>query len=122
MPKKSKKTTKKKKVAKKPVKKAKKAKAAKRHKKAKVVKSKTPKPIGRVKHFYGEIKVAVVKFSKPPKIGAEVRFNGATTDFRQVITSAQYDHKPLTKIPKGKQVGVKVRSRVRQGDAVFAAR
>ncbi len=114
-----------KKSKKKPVKKVAKRKTAKKtiakaKPTAKVMAGKKEKPIGTITHFYGDIKVAVVKFSKPPKLGKEVRFRGATTDFKQVIASAQYDHKPLKVIPKGKQVGVKVRSRVRQGDSVFS--
>jgi hypothetical protein len=65
--------------------------------------------------------VAVVKFTKPPKFGSAIHFKGATTDFVQAVNSAQYDHKPLRMIPKGKQVGIKVRSRVRQGDTVLPA-
>ena len=82
-------------------------------------KAAAPKPIGRVTHFYREIKVAVIKFSKPVKQGTEVNFRGATTDFKQKLDSMQYDHKPLATAPKGKQVGVKVKSRVREGDQVY---
>lgn len=77
------------------------------------------KPIGAVTHFYGGIKVAVVKFKKPTSLGATVSFRGATTDFEQKLESMQYDHKPLSKAPKGKQVGVKVKKRVREGDFVY---
>jgi hypothetical protein len=83
-----------------------------------VSKLKTVKPIGVVTHYYTEIKVAIVKFNNPPAIGAKLRFKGATTDFAEVLKSAQYDHKPVAKIPKGKEVGVKVKYRVRQGDEV----
>lgn len=82
-------------------------------------KTTTPKAVGRVTHFYREIKVAVVKFSKPIKQGTEVSFRGATTDFKQKLDSMQYDHKALATAPKGKQVGVKVKSRVREGDQVY---
>lgn len=78
-----------------------------------------PKPVGRVTHFYTEIKVAVIKFLKPVKQGTQVYFKGATTDFSQKLDSMQYDHKPLATAPKGKQVGVKVKSRVREGDQVY---
>lgn len=77
------------------------------------------KPIGRVTHFYSHIKVAVVKFSKAVRKGTPVRFHGATTDFKQKLDSMQYEHEPLATAPKGKQVGVKVRSRVREGDQIF---
>ena len=77
------------------------------------------KPVGRVIHFYTGIKVAVIKFSKPVQQGTQIRFTGATTDFSQRLDSMQYDHKAIAKAPKGKQVGVKVKSRVREGDQVY---
>lgn len=111
---------------KKKVKKAAKRPAARKAKKGKKTVKKMapkkpamPKPVGRVTHFYREIKVAVVKFSKPVKQGTEVSFRGATTDFKQKLDSMQYDHKAVAKAPKGKQVGVKVKSRVREGDQVY---
>ncbi len=89
-------------------------------KKAKSGQVRKEKPIGKVTHFFGEIKVAVVKFSVPVSVGVSVRFRGATTDFAQVLKSMQYNHQPLKKVPKGKGVGVKVRSKVRAGDKVFS--
>lgn len=80
---------------------------------------KPAKPIGRVTHFYGGIKVAVVKFSADIKKGTPVRFEGATTKFSQKLDSMQYEHASLAKAPKGKKIGVKVKSRVREGDKVY---
>lgn len=125
----AKKTATKKKVApKKPV--AKKKLAAKKLAKSaktakKIVLKKTikpapaPKPIGSVTHFYNHIKVAVVKFKQDMKVGAQVSFKGATTDFKSVIASMQVDHKPVKLAKKGKQVGIKVQKKVRQGDLIF---
>jgi hypothetical protein len=105
-------------------KKAKKPKAKKpaKAKTAKVVKIKKEKPIGVVTHFYGEIKVAIVKFKKAVKTGTVLNYKGATTDFKEIVKSMQYDHKPIATAPKGKQVGIKVGKRVREGDEVFAVR
>ncbi len=75
--------------------------------------------IGTVTHYYGGIKVAIVKLSKPVKVGTAVRFLGATTDFAQQIQSLQFDHKDIASAPKGKEVGTKVKKRVREGDQVF---
>src|SRR5687767_9953754 len=77
------------------------------------------KPIGIVTHYYGGLGVAIVKFSKPTKVGASVNFKGATTDFTEVIKSMQFDHKEIKTAPKGKQVGIKVKGKVRDGDEVF---
>ena len=99
----------------------KKAKVVKKAGRSRVLKVKlrVEKPIGVVTHFYNGIKVAIVKFSKPVKLGLEVRFQGATTDFSQKITSMQYDHKDIALAPKGKQVGLKVSKRVREGDKLY---
>lgn len=77
------------------------------------------KPVGEVTHFYNEIKVAIVKFKKPVSVGATLNFSGATTNFSEKIASMQYDHKPIQKAPKGKEIGIKVKKRARQGDQVF---
>lgn len=77
------------------------------------------KPIGKVTHFFGKIKVAIVRFNKKIPVGKKLHFKGATTDFKDVIRSIQYDHKPIRLAPKGKQVGIKVKRQVREGDKVL---
>jgi putative protease len=81
----------------------------------------TKKPIGEVVHFFNNIGVAVIKFNRKVQAGEEVRFLGATTDFKQKLDSMQLDHKEIKEVAKGKEVGVKVKDRVRTGDEVFAA-
>jgi hypothetical protein len=76
------------------------------------------KPIGIVTHFYNEISVAIVRFREKVPLGAVLYFRGATTDFKHPVKSMQYDHKPITIAPKGKQIGIKVPKRVRVGDRV----
>ena len=104
----------KKKIVKKTVKKA-----ARPAKKIGLKKVAVVKPIGTVTHFFTAIKVAIVKFKQPVKVGATVAFRGATTDFKQKIVSMQYDHKEISAAPKGKEVGMKVGKRVREGDEVY---
>lgn len=115
-------------MKKKPTKKIKKAKPAKKTKKAKKVKAKakkaassrsTEKPVGAVTHFYGGIKVAIVKFKKPIKAGTRLYFRGTTTDFVQRVDSMQFDHQPINVAKPNKQVGIKVGKRVREGDEIF---
>jgi putative protease len=77
------------------------------------------KPIGVVTHFYTAIKVAIIKFKKPVKVGSTIALRGATTDFNQKIISMQYDHKPVLVAKKGQEIGLKVGKRVREGDEVF---
>lgn len=83
--------------------------------------SKEEKPIGAVTHFYSGLGVAIVKFTKAVKVGARVRFKGATTDFEQTIDSMQYDHKPVSVAKAKQEVGIKVSEKVRDGDEVFPA-
>lgn len=69
-------------------------------------------------HFYTEIGVAIIKFNKKVPTGVKLAFKGATTDFEDVVKSMQYNHKPIAVAPKGKQIGIKVKKRVREGDSV----
>jgi len=82
-------------------------------------KKKAVKPIGVITHYYGDIKVGIAKFKKPVKRGATLSFRGATTDFTQTLSSMQYDHKSIAMAPKGKEIGIKVSKRVREGDEIF---
>jgi putative protease len=79
------------------------------------------KQIGEVTHFYGGLSVAIVKFKEPVRIGDEIRFFGATTDFSEKIGSMQYNHKDIEEAKKGQEVGIKVGDKVREGDEVYRA-
>ncbi len=81
---------------------------------------KEPKPIGAVTHFYGNLGVAIVKFTKAVPVGTELWFKGATTDFKETVKSMQYDHKPIESAKKGQEVGIKIKGKAREGDEVFA--
>ena len=80
------------------------------------------KPIGRVTHFFGNIKVAIIKCKAPFSRGVKLHFKGATTDFTDTANSIQYNHAPIAKTKKGQEVGVKVKKKVREGDEVFIAK
>jgi hypothetical protein len=105
------------------------AKAKKKVAKKKIVKKavrkiapvKKMKPIGKVTHYYAHIKVAIVKFNTNVKTGTELYFKGATTDFREAAKSMQFDHEPVALAKKGKQIGIKLKKRVREGDLVYKA-
>ena len=88
----------------------------------KVAAAKLPKPLGHVTHFFGNIKVAIVKCKVPFARGARLHFRGATTDFTDTAASIQYNHVSIARTKKGQEVGVKVKRKVRQGDGVFAAK
>lgn len=79
----------------------------------------TDKSVGEVTHYYGHLGVAIVKFNQEISTGVSLTFQGATTDFDQNLDSMQLDHKPVLKAPKGKEIGIKVRKKVREGDSVY---
>lgn len=85
-----------------------------------VAKVKKEKEIGRVTHYFSEIKVAVIKFKQPVKIGDSIRVTGGEeTDFKQKIASMQVDHKKTNVAKKGQEVGLKVKEKAREGYKVF---
>lgn len=77
------------------------------------------KPVGEVTHYYGNLGVAIVKFNQDLMTGKNVTFQGVTTDFSQDISSVELDHKSMMMAPKDKEVGVKVKNKVREGDKVY---
>lgn len=77
------------------------------------------KPIGKVTHYFGKIKVAVVKCSANICVGMNIEYRGATTAFSDTIRSMQKDHISVNAAKKGTSVGVKVKKKVRVGDRVY---
>ncbi len=76
--------------------------------------------IGEVVHFFAKIKVAVIKLSKPLSVGDSIRIiGGEDTDFSQDVGSMQVDHDKIEKAKKGKEVGLKVKKKVREGYKVY---
>jgi len=82
--------------------------------------SKKEKLIGEVIHYFGNIKVAVIKLKASLREGDEIRITGGEdTDFKQPIKSLEFDHKKI-KIAKAKsEVGLKVKKKVREGYKVY---
>ncbi|HOS88514.1 MAG TPA: translation elongation factor-like protein [bacterium] len=77
------------------------------------------KKIGTITHFFDNISVGIIKLEGDIKIGDRVRFQGATTNFEQEITSMQYEHENIESAKKGQEVGVKTNEKVREGDDVY---
>lgn len=89
--------------------------------KAKKAAVKGPKPIGIVTHFYGKIGVGIVKLKAAVKVGDHLKFVGKHGEFSQPLDSIQFDHAPLQKAAKGKEVGIKVIKPVYEKDLVYLA-
>jgi putative protease len=77
------------------------------------------KKIGKITHFFDNISVGIIELEDEIKIGDRVKFQGATTDFEQEITSMQYDHSDIESAGKGQEVGIKTDEKVREGDEVY---
>ncbi len=75
--------------------------------------------VGEVIKFFAKPSVAAVKALGPIKVGDELRFKGATTDFVQAVESLQIDNAVVTEVQSGALVGIKVNDKVRPGDVVF---
>lgn len=76
--------------------------------------------VGEVVHYFGDISVGVIKASEGTiTVGDKIRIKGATTDFEQEIESMQIDREDVEKISDGKEAGIKVDERVREGDEVY---
>lgn len=76
--------------------------------------------LGTITHYYDRIGVAVIKVTKPIKVGDSVKISGHGNEFIQVVTSMQQDHKELKKAKKGDDIGMKVDNAVKPNDEVFS--
>ncbi len=102
---------------------------AKRRPAAKKAKSKAKKPqgleatlekIGEVTHYFPHVNAAAVKLLKSGlKVGDSVYIKGHTTEFKELVKSIQLDHVTIPEGKKGQEIGLLVKSRVRQGDKVY---
>ena len=78
------------------------------------------KPVGKVTHYFSDIKVGVVKLSAPLQKGDHIRITGGeTTDFKQTIVSMQANHQEIKKAKRGQSIGLKTKEKVRDGYKVY---
>lgn len=76
--------------------------------------------VGRVVHYFGNIEVAVIKFSDEVEKGDRIRIvGGVDTDFEQKVKSMEVDHEKTDRAGKGDEAGVKVKNKVREGYRVY---
>jgi putative protease len=72
-----------------------------------------------ITHYYNKIGVAVLKLEDELQVGDKIHILGHTTDFEQLITSMEIDHKKVESVGPGDDVALKVRAKVRGGDTVY---
>ncbi len=103
-----------------------KKKAAKKVIKKKVAKKavkkiiKKEKKLGKITHYFDKVKVIAIKLSDNLSVGDTIRVvGGENTDFKQKIVSMEIKGEKVRKAKKGKEVGVKVKEKAREGYKVF---
>lgn len=109
---------------KKQVKKSAKKRVVKKAAKKKAVKKQAPElsleKIGEVTHYFPHVKAAAIMLLKDGlKVGDNIYIKGHTTKFKETIKSIQLDRIPIQEGRKGQEIGLLVKSRVRQGDSVY---
>ena len=77
------------------------------------------KLIGEISHWFGNINVAGITLTDHLAVGDRVHIVGHTSDFEQEITSMQVENEDVTEANPGDEVGVKLESKSRPGDAVY---
>ncbi|MCR4404770.1 MAG: translation elongation factor-like protein [Candidatus Acetothermia bacterium] len=75
--------------------------------------------IGRVTHYFSKIGVGAITLSGELKLGDKIRIKGATTDFEQLVESMQIEGQPVERAGAGDSIGLKLKDRAREGDAVY---
>lgn len=76
--------------------------------------------IGEVTHFFPHVKAAAVMLLKDGlKVGDKIYIKGHTTNFKETVKSIQLDRVDIQEGKKGQEIGLLVKSRVRQGDSVY---
>ncbi len=77
------------------------------------------KKIGKVTHYFGNVKVAVVKLSSPLSVDETVKIKGGETEFKQKVKSMEIDGEKIKKAKAKQEVGLKVNKKAREGYKVF---
>lgn len=76
--------------------------------------------VGIVTHYFPKVDAAVVKLTKGTlSIGDTIFIKGHTSDFKEKVESIQLEHVPITTAEMGQEIGLKVKSRVREHDIVY---
>lgn len=86
----------------------------------KVIKAKKAKRIGKIIHYYGKIKVGVIKLSDILSVGDEIIVKSKTEErFKQKVSSIEIDGKKVKKAKKGQSIGLKMKDKAREDYLVF---
>lgn len=75
--------------------------------------------VGKVTHYYNHLGVGIVKLSAPLAKGDTIKIVGHGHEFTQTADSMQLEHQDIEEAKKGKEVGLKVEQKVKEGDEVY---
>ncbi|NYZ76047.1 translation elongation factor-like protein [Candidatus Micrarchaeota archaeon] len=77
------------------------------------------KLVGKVRHFFGKISVAVVDLDDELRNGDRISIEGPAGVTEQLVESMQIDKEQVETAGRGQSIGLKVGSTVKEGDAVY---
>jgi putative protease len=77
--------------------------------------------IGKVKHFFPKVSVAVVELNDDLKIGDEIVIKNKSGEekVKQVVESMEIDHKKVQSGKSGEEIAILVNGKVKEGDLVY---
>ncbi len=75
--------------------------------------------IGKVKHYYNHIAVAVLILEDGLKLGDRIHIRGHSTDFTQRVSSMEVEHHVTLWVKPGDEVAIKVIEPVHEHDMVY---
>lgn len=76
--------------------------------------------IGKVTHYYDKIGVAVIEvMNQALKVGDTVKISGHDTEYKQIITSLQVEHKKVNEVSPDESCGMQVDKPVKPGDVLY---
>ncbi len=77
------------------------------------------KEIGKIKHFFDKISVAVIELNDSLKVGEKISIEGHDDVVEMIVDSMQVDHKSIEEAKKGDAVGLKTSGPVKENDKVY---
>ncbi len=77
------------------------------------------KLVGKIMHFFSKINVAVVDLDDELRDGDRISIEGPGGVVEQLVESMQINKETVARAGRGQSIGLKVDSRVKEGDAVY---
>jgi len=75
--------------------------------------------VGRVTHYFTDLRVAAVTLAKALKVGDRIHIRGHTTDLVQTVESIEVEHERIEGAGPGDDVALAVDGTVRANDQIF---